>query len=110
MSCETHGVNLSALMDGELSALDERQLRQHLAVCAGCRSAYHGLELVSRSLRAWDSPHDAPPSTSFARQVVEAATDRRRAASRRPRGRSARTVRRLYPIVAAAACLMVHEL
>jgi anti-sigma factor RsiW len=106
MSCNTQGEDLSALLDGELSGLDERRLRQHVATCAGCRDAYERLTRVSRSLGAWDAAHRAEPSASFARQVVETAIGRERAGRRR--GRAALRTHQLWLVpLAAAAALMI---
>jgi anti-sigma factor RsiW len=41
---------LSAYLDGELAAAEEREVAKHLAACAGCRAELEGLRAVVRHL------------------------------------------------------------
>ena len=50
--CDSARAQVSALLDGELSELEEADLRQHLDGCAACRTYRSGAESISGSLRA----------------------------------------------------------
>ena len=53
MSCKIQGEDLSALLDGELGGLPERQLRQHVSTCAECREprSFTGARAVGNACR-----------------------------------------------------------
>jgi len=70
MKCRSHEADLSALMDGELSATEERVLRDHLAGCPECRARLEVLERLSATLGAYRDVTDVMPSTLFADRVV----------------------------------------
>jgi len=62
MGCQTYSENLSALIDGELSAAESRELQSHLAVCTPCRGEHESLlyaaETVDRLLEdRLEAPH-----------------------------------------------------
>ena len=50
--CERARAQVSALLDGELSELEDADLRLHLDGCAACRAYHTGAAAISRSLRA----------------------------------------------------------
>ncbi len=103
MKCRTIEEDLSALLDGELSAVEERRIRDHLALCARCRAALDELRRTSRLLRAWDRAHRTEPSESFTGRVVRGA---RRGGGSRETGRRA-WARVFFPRAAAAAGLLL---
>ena len=62
MGCRTYSENLSALIDGELSPAESRDVRSHLAVCEPCRGEHESLlyaaETVDRLLEdRLEGPH-----------------------------------------------------
>jgi anti-sigma factor RsiW len=50
--CDRARAQVSALIDGELSELEEAKLRLHLDGCAACRTYHAGAVSISGSLRA----------------------------------------------------------
>jgi anti-sigma factor RsiW len=50
--CERARAQVSALLDGELSELEEADLRLHLDGCAGCRAFQAGAVSISGSLQS----------------------------------------------------------
>jgi anti-sigma factor RsiW len=50
--CDHAQAQVSALLDGELSELEEADLRLHLDGCAACRAYHAGAVSISGSLRA----------------------------------------------------------
>jgi anti-sigma factor RsiW len=50
--CDRARAQVSALLDGELSELEEADLRLHLDGCAACHTYHAGSAAISRSLRA----------------------------------------------------------
>ena len=50
--CDRAREQVSALLDGELSELEEADLRLHLEDCAACRTYHAGAVAISGSLRA----------------------------------------------------------
>ena len=54
MTCQTYDQDLSAHLDGELSAVEERRLLDHLAVCPACRAARDELVRLSVGLEHAD--------------------------------------------------------
>ena len=72
--CSAFGY-LSALVDGELSGQQERQMREHSEECPSCRTQLDGLTALKRSVgRAYEGE---TPSTAR-RRAVRAAAKRRR--------------------------------
>lgn len=51
---------LSAYLDGELEAWQERQVRSHLEACGACRQELHDAHEARAALRALPAP-DLPP-------------------------------------------------
>ncbi|MEN8150407.1 MAG: DUF6569 family protein [Planctomycetota bacterium] len=86
MTCRVHDPDLSALMDGELTATEERVLRDHLATCPECRARLDLLRNLSDKLSAFRDETDVAADDRFASRVVRRATSRP-AHSIRPAGR-----------------------
>ena len=56
MNCQEQQRRISALMDGELSALESGAVFRHLAECDGCRTFYHRLIALSNALNRSEVP------------------------------------------------------
>lgn len=86
--CDNREQEISLLAAGCLTALEERELRQHLAMCDGCREQFAELASLSASLRAAkpamdaDSVRDLTRSLGYARSPASMARPRRSAARR----------------------------
>jgi predicted anti-sigma-YlaC factor YlaD len=61
--CERARTQLSARVDGELTELEDAELRRHLAVCASCRAYETEVSAFSRMLRTAEL--DAPEFPIF---------------------------------------------
>ncbi len=77
--CDRARAQVSALLDGELSELEEADLRQHLDGCAACRTYHSGAESISGSLRAapleeLDFPIVVPNRRYVATRWIQAAS------------------------------------
>jgi anti-sigma factor RsiW len=103
MTCEVHEADLSALLDGELGALEERRVRDHIATCRECRAAFLGLQKISTAIREIEAAAEPAPSPEFIDRVVSAAT----LIPRRPH---ARIVRFPSPLIAARQVAVTREL
>jgi anti-sigma factor RsiW len=103
MTCGVREEDLSALMDGELDALDERRVRDHLAVCVSCRREFARVRALSRSLRTLGAP--VAPSPDFVRRVALASAGARRKPAR-PR-LSALPLLLRHPVALAASLLLL---
>lgn len=101
MSCVVHEEDISALMDGEIEAVEERRLRAHLAVCDACRRRLAVYRRLSATLRATEG--ELPDSPAFLDRVVAAA----RPPVRRARVRSVPSLRFLANPLAAAAAVFL---
>jgi anti-sigma factor RsiW len=67
--------DLSALVDGDLSGNQERQLREHLRHCASCRGQLDALTALKRTVgRAYEGEVPSPAL----RQAVRAGLSMRR--------------------------------
>ncbi len=94
-ACERYEEMISALLDDELDAEAEAELRAHMAECDHCSEMYRAFSAVGEALREQDVPdtlHDAIMTKVHAAEKA---------------GRTQRTIVRLRPILAAAACLIV---
>lgn len=103
MKCDVHEADLSALLDGELPALEERRLRDHLGVCRECRAEYRELGKISTAMREIEAAAEPARSPKFIDRVVSAAAVR-------PRRRAApvpRIIRFPSSLVAAAVLLLL---
>jgi anti-sigma factor RsiW len=110
MTCRTHELDLSALLDGELSAVEERALRDHLAGCAECRAQLDTFRTLSTKLRA--AAGDVADSPGFVDRVVSAAASGRRSSGN---GSRSKVIRDRFPplavsLSAAAALLLLATL
>jgi anti-sigma factor RsiW len=112
MTCRTHEIDLSALLDGELSAVEERSLRDHLSGCALCRARLDAYRTLSAKLSA--CAPDVAESPGFVDRVVGSA-----ASGRKPRaagnGSRPNVIRGRFPpltlsLSAAAALLLLATL
>ena len=77
--CDRARAQVSALLDGELSELEEADLRQHLDGCPACRTYHAGAESISGSLRAapleeLDFPIAVPNRHYVATRWIQAAS------------------------------------
>ena len=77
--CDRARAQVSALLDGELSELEEADLRQHLDGCAACHTYHAGAESISGSLRAapleeLDFPIVVPNRRYVATRWIQAAS------------------------------------
>jgi len=100
MKCGVHETDLSALLDGELGALEERRVRDHLATCRECRTEYQEVEKISAAVRDIEAAAEPARSPEFIDRVV-------RSAAVRPRRHVARVVRFPSPLIAAAVLLFL---
>jgi anti-sigma factor RsiW len=77
--CDRARAQISALLDAELSELEEADLRLHLDGCAACRTYHAGAVSVSESLRAapleqLDFPIVVPNRRYVATRWIQAAS------------------------------------
>jgi anti-sigma factor RsiW len=77
--CDRARAQISALLDAELSQLEEADLRLHLDGCAACRTYHAGAVSVSESLRAapleqLDFPIVVPNRRYVATRWIQAAS------------------------------------
>lgn len=93
--CERYEAMISALIDGELSGEEEAELRAHMADCPDCGAMYEAYFAVAAALREQDVPDTLHEGIMTKVRAAEKA------------GRTQRTIVRLRPILAAAACLIV---
>lgn len=71
-SHETHIADqLSAYLDGQVGAVEERQIEAHLNTCADCRAELESLQATQQLLRALPAPA-IPRAFVLSRQVVPA--------------------------------------
>ena len=77
MKCRAHEADLSALLDGELPATEERVLRDHLAGCPACRARLDLLTSLGRKLSAYREVTEVLPSSRFVDRVVATVSQRR---------------------------------
>lgn len=95
MDCEKAQELISQLLDGELTAEDERAIREHIARCGECRTVYEAFAAVSDAMRAEAAEVPATLHESIMSGV--------RAAKKKKPG----LLIRLRPYAAVAACLAV---
>ena len=93
--CERYEELISALLDGELSAEEEAEVRAHMADCPDCRAMYEAFAAVGEALREQDVPDTLHSG------IMETVTAAEKAS------RTQHTIVRLRPVLAAAACLVV---
>jgi len=67
MNCKQMMALLSAFVDGELSAAEELQVREHLAQCSECRALYEQLQALHTS---FSDLEEIPAPENFAQSVM----------------------------------------
>ena len=93
--CERFEERISALLDGELSAEEEAELRAHLEQCPDCRAMYEAFAAVGEAVRAQEVP------ATLHAGIMSKIRDAQKA------HHTQGVLIRLRPILAAAACLVV---
>lgn len=96
MNCEQMTALLSAFVDGELTAQEEMQVREHLEQCAQCRALYEQLQTLHTS---FSDLEEIPVPENFAQGVME-----RIRAEEKPRGIFLFKRSRFRAVVGLAAC------
>ena len=93
--CERFEEMISALLDGELSADEEAEVRAHMEHCPDCRAMYEAFAAVGEAVGAQEVPATLHSGIMDKVHAAEKAS------------RTQHTIVRLRPILAAAACLVV---
>ncbi len=93
--CERYQELISGMIDGELSAEEEAEVRAHLAQCPECSAMYEVFAAVGEAIRDQDVPDTLHAGIMANISAAEKAR------------RTQHTIVRLRPILAAAACLVV---
>ena len=94
-ACERYEERISALVDGELSPEEAAEVRAHMAHCPACRAMYEAFAAVGAAVGELPVPDTLHAGIMAKVQAAEQA------------GATQRTIIRLRPILAAAACLVV---
>ena len=93
--CNGYPLLISRFLDGDLSPVEERELREHLASCEACRLYYQQLSAIGEQLH-----EDIPYPANLHRSIMGAvAAERKKVVRFRPR--------RLIGAVAAAVAVCV---
>ncbi|MGH2807090.1 MAG: zf-HC2 domain-containing protein [Actinomycetota bacterium] len=103
--CERTRVDLSARMDGEVTALRSRELDEHLSTCAECRAYEASLRKVKRSLRLQPAPDVPDLTASIVAAVAEQGPRARTWDAWRSRGRTALVAAVIAALVVLGASL-----
>jgi anti-sigma factor RsiW len=104
MNCHEAREWMNALLDGELDAKNEMEVRQHLAGCAGCMQRYRSLEALRAGMKRSGLRHEMPAwlGARIAREFASAGVSAAPAPSR---------TRWLlwagWPVAAAASALLL---
>ena len=93
--CERFEERISALLDGELSAVEEAEVRAHMEHCPECRAMYEAFAAVGEAIGTQEVPATLHSGIMDKVHAAEKAS------------RTQHTIVRLRPILAAAACLIV---
>ena len=97
--------DLSALLDGRLTAAEASRAREHLGACASCRAALDGLEAARSLLRR--APRRPLPADLASRILLEAAAlEPRRRGLAAPWAAPSRGGRPWLPALALAAAFL----
>lgn len=96
-ACERYEADLSALLDGELDAAKEEELRAHMAVCPECRELYETFSLLHKD--AQEPPAALAAGIMAAVRAEAAGTGK---VTQMPKPKS-----HWKPWLAAAACFVV---
>ena len=95
--CERFEAMISALLDGELSAEEESELRAHIAECAECAAMYEAFSAVGDALRA--DTAEVPDTLHDGIMAKVAMAEKAK--------KTQNKIIRLRPMLTAAACLVV---
>ena len=95
--CERYEALISQLIDGELSAGEETEVRAHMAHCAGCAAMYEAFSAAGEALRADASDVPATLHSGIMAKVAMAEKAQK----------TQNKIIRLRPMLTAAACLIV---
>lgn len=95
--CERFEAMISALLDGELSAEEESELRAHMAECAECAAMYEAFSAVGDALRA--DAAEVPDTLHDGIMAKVAMAEKAK--------KTQNKIVRLRPMLTAAACLVV---
>lgn len=93
--CERFEEMISALLDGELSAGEEAEVRAHMEHCPECRAMYEAFAAVGEAIGTQEVPATLHSGIMEKVHAADKAS------------RTQHTIVRLRPILAAAACLIV---
>ncbi len=93
--CERYEEMISALLDGELSAAEEAEVRAHMASCPDCAAMYEAFAAVGAAVGAQNVPDTLHDGIMAKVRAAESAS------------RTQHKIIRLRPILTAAACLIV---
>lgn len=93
--CERFEEMISALLDGELSAGEEAEVRAHMEHCPECRAMYEAFAAVGEAIGTQEVPATLHSGIMEKVHAAEKAS------------RTQHTIVRMRPILAAAACLIV---
>ena len=95
--CERYEALISELLDGELSAEEETEVRAHMAQCAACAAMYEAFSAAGEALRADASNVPATLHSGIMAKVAMAEKAKK----------TQNKIIRLRPMLTAAACLVV---
>lgn len=95
--CERYEALISELLDGELSAEEETEVRAHMAQCAACAAMYEAFSAAGEALRADASDVPATLHSGIMAKVAMAEKAKK----------TQNKIIRLRPMLTAAACLVV---
>ena len=95
--CERYEALISELLDGELSAEEETEVREHMAHCAACAAMYEAFSAAGEALRADASNVPATLHSGIMAKVAMAEKAQK----------TQNKIIRLRPMLTAAACLVV---
>ena len=95
--CERYEALISELIDGELSAEEETEVREHMAHCAACAAMYEAFSATGEALRADASDVPATLHSGIMAKVAMAEKAQK----------TQNKIIRLRPMLTAAACLVV---
>ena len=95
--CERYEALISELLDGELSAAEEAEVRAHMAQCAECAAMYEAFSAAGEALRADASDVPATLHDGIMAKISLAEKARK----------TQNKIIRLRPILTAAACVIV---
>ena len=95
--CERYEALISELLDGELSAAEEAEVRAHMAQCAECAAMYEAFSAVGDALRA--DAAEVPDTLHDGIMAKVAMAEKAK--------KTQNKIIRLRPMLTAAACLVV---